>query len=123
MKYLLWLILFLQYNLPLFLSADQPNIIIILTDDHGYADLGCQGINQDVRAPYLDQLAARGVLFKDAYVTSPRCTPSRAGLMVGRDQNRFGLEQNGYGGLPYSEVTLAERLKHAGYVTGMAKCI
>ena len=100
--------------------ASQPNIIVILTDDHGYADLGCQGIDQDVQTPHLDQLAARGVLCKDAYVTSPQCTPSRAGLITGRDQSRFGLEQNAYGGLPYSEDTLPERLRRAGYVTGMA---
>ena len=120
MKKIVWFSLSLLLAHSSLWSASQPNIIVILTDDHGYADLGCQGVNQDVQTPHLDQLATRGVICKDGYVTSPQCTPSRAGLITGRDQNRFGLEQNADGGLPYSEDTLPERLKRAGYVTGMA---
>ena len=97
----------------------KPNLIIILTDDHGYADLSCQGQESDVKTPNLDRLAAEGVRFTDGYVSAPQCCPSRAGLLTGRDQNRFGFICNGYGPLPLSEKTIADRLGGAGYATGM----
>jgi arylsulfatase A-like enzyme len=101
-------------------AADpKPNIIVFFTDDHGYADLSCMGFEKDVKTPHLDRLAAEGVRFTDGYVTAPQCCPSRAGLLVGRDQNRFGHISNGYGPLPLEEVTLADRLGKAGYATGM----
>ncbi|MGY8768937.1 MAG: sulfatase-like hydrolase/transferase [Pirellulales bacterium] len=100
-------------------GANQPNVIIIYTDDHGYADLSCQGIVDDIKTPYTDQLAAEGVRFTSGYCSAPQCRPSRAGLLTGRYQNRFGLEQNGDAALPWSERTIAERLADAGYVTGM----
>ena len=68
-----------------------PNVIVIFTDDHGYADLSCAGSETDVKTPHLDRLAAEGVRFTDGYVTAPQCCPSRAGLLTGRDQNRFGF--------------------------------
>ena len=55
-----------------------------------------------------------GTLFTSGYVTAPQCRPSRAGLMSGRYQNRFGLEHNGHNGYPWSEYTIAERLRDAG---------
>lgn len=76
-------------------ATDQPNIIVIFTDDHGWADLGAQGVNRDIRTPNVDQLARDGVRFPRGYVTAPQCTPSRAGLISGRYQQKFGLEQNG----------------------------
>ena len=72
----------------------KPNIIVIYTDDHGWADLGAQGIQQDIRTPHLDALAAGGVRAVHGYVTAPQCVPSRAGLLSGQYQNRFGLESN-----------------------------
>lgn len=66
------------------LYAVKPNIIFILTDDHGYADLGCQGIVDDVKTPFIDELAAGGVRMTNGYSTAPQCSPSRAGLMTGR---------------------------------------
>lgn len=99
----------------------MPNIIVILADDLGYADLGCQG-SKDVVSPHMDSLAANGVRCTAGYVSAPQCCPSRAGLMTGRYQNRFGFETNDQtknGGLPASERTMADRLKAAGYVTGM----
>ena len=100
-------------------AADKPNVIIIFTDDHGYADLSCVGTEKDVKTPHLDRLAAEGVRFTDGYVTAPQCSPSRAGLLTGRDQNRFGFTANGQGPLPADELTIANRLSSAGYVTGM----
>lgn len=101
-------------------ATGPPNVIVVVTDDHGYADLSCQGVRTDVRTPNLDALAAGGVRMTAAYSTSPQCTPARAGLLVGRYQNRFGiLENKSRGPELLNQTTLAERLKRAGYVTGM----
>ena len=100
-------------------AADKPNIIVILTDDHGWADLGVQGADAHIRTPNVDQLARDGVRFSRGYVTAPQCTPSRAGLISGRYQNTFGVEQN-FDGMPSAVVTLPERLKTSGYVTGIS---
>lgn len=100
-------------------TADKPNILLIYTDDHGWADLGAQGVDQDVRTPNLDRLARDGVVFRRGYVTAPQCTPSRAGVITGIYQQRFGVEHNG---IPMRSevVTLPERLKQAGYVSGIS---
>ena len=101
-------------------DAPPPNIIVIFSDDHGYADLGCQGVFEDVATPHIDALAAGGVRMTSGYVTSPQCTPSRAGLLSGKYQNRFGVESNGKPLHGFNtERTIAERLKTAGYATGM----
>lgn len=104
----------------------RPNIIIVVADDLGYADLGCQGISKDVKTPHIDSLAAAGVRFTNSYVSGPLCSPTRAGLLTGRYQQRFGFEYNDGPqardtfGLPVEQVTLAQSLKDAGYATGMA---
>jgi arylsulfatase A-like enzyme len=97
-----------------------PNILLILADDLGYADVGFQGC-KDIPTPHLDALAAAGVRLTNGYVSGPYCSPTRAGLMTGRYQTRFGHEFNpGSGnGLPLSETTIADRLTAAGYVTGL----
>ncbi|MCF7817534.1 MAG: sulfatase-like hydrolase/transferase [Kiritimatiellales bacterium] len=100
-------------------SQDKPNIVVILTDDWGSGDLGLCGILPDVKTPHLDQLARDGVLFTDGYITAPQCAPSRAGLLTGRYQQRFGFGCIGLGPLPLEETTIADRLKQAGYTTGM----
>jgi uncharacterized sulfatase len=100
------------------LAAEKPNIILIYSDDHGWADLGIQGSDQDIRTPHLDAMARDGVRFTRGYVTAPQCVPSRAGVLTGRYQQRFGVEDNNKGPLPLAELTIAERLKAAGYVTG-----
>ena len=97
----------------------KPNILLIYSDDHGWADLGAQGVNAEIRTPNLDQLARDGVRFARGYVSAPQCVPSRAGVMTGRYQQRFGVEDNLKGPLPLSELTIADRLKPAGYATGM----
>jgi uncharacterized sulfatase len=99
----------------------KPNIIIILSDDHGYTDLGIHGIDPNVQTPAMDQLAAGGALMKYGYSTAPQCVPSRAGLMSGRVQNTFGLRGNGDSDepVPMDVPTIAERLKKlGGYRTG-----
>jgi arylsulfatase A-like enzyme len=101
-------------------ASAKPNILIIFTDDQGYTDLGIHGIDPDVRTPNLDQLARDGVLFTRGYTTAPQCVPSRAGLITGRHQNAFGLDDNLGGPLSHDETTIAERLRDAGYVTGMS---
>jgi arylsulfatase A-like enzyme len=105
-------------------ARTRPNIVVILADDLGYADLGCQG-SAEVKSPNIDTIAASGVRFTSGYVSAPQCCPSRAGLMTGRAQNRFGFEANwpasagATAGLPVSERTLGDHFKTAGYKTGM----
>jgi arylsulfatase A-like enzyme len=102
-------------------AKGKPNIVILLADDLGYADLGFQGC-KDIPTPNLDALAKSGVRCTNGYVSGPYCSPTRAGLMTGRYQTRFGHEFNpGMGediGLPLTETTMADRLKAAGYATG-----
>jgi arylsulfatase A-like enzyme len=98
--------------------ARKPNVLVIYSDDHGWADLGANGADKDIRTPEMDALARDGVRFTQGYVSAPQCVPSRAGLITGRYQQRFGVDDNTKGPLPLAEVTLAERLKAAGYVTG-----
>jgi arylsulfatase B len=103
-----------------------PNIVLILADDLGYGELGFQG-NRQIPTPHLDALAAGGVRFTQGYVSAPYCAPSRAGLMTGRYQTRFGHERNVVGeknldpaiGLPLTERTMADYLKAAGYATAL----
>ncbi|MBM4155941.1 MAG: sulfatase, partial [Lentisphaerae bacterium] len=97
----------------------RPNVVVILADDLGYADLGCQG-SAEVKSPHIDSIAANGVRFTAGYVSAPQCCPSRAGLVTGRYQNRFGFEANwpasaaGRAGLPVDETTFGDRFKAAG---------
>lgn len=104
------------------LAADQPNIIIIVGDDMGYADVGFNG-SKEIPTPHLDSLASSGTKFTNGYVSGPYCSPTRAGLLTGRYQTRFGHEFNpgdaNGEGLPLSERTIADRLKGAGYHTGL----
>lgn len=100
-------------------KTKRPNILIFLSDDVGYAEYGFQG-SKDVPTPHIDSIAKNGVRFKQGYVSGPYCSPTRAGLMTGRYQTRFGHEFNGQGanfGLPVSEQTLADLLKSLGYAT------
>ena len=100
------------------LAADPPNIIVFYTDDHGHADLSCQGVFKDIKTPHVDALAKNGVLARHGYSTAPQCVPSRAGLLVGKFQSRFGVEANKHPLDGFDrELTIAERLQDAGYVT------
>jgi arylsulfatase A-like enzyme len=102
-------------------AETKPNILFIVGDDMGYADVGFHKC-KDIPTPNLDALAADGVRFTSGYVTGPYCSPTRAGLLTGRYQTRFGHEFNpggGKSGLPLTESTIADRLKAAGYKTGL----
>ncbi len=101
------------------LPARKPNILIILSDDVGWAEYGFQG-GKDIPTPYIDSIAANGVRCTQGYVSGPYCSPTRAGLMTGRYQTRFGHEFNSVAnvsGLALTETTIADRLKSQGYAT------
>ena len=128
------------------IAATKPNVIVIVGDDMGYADISAHGC-KDIPTPYIDSIAADGVRCTNGYVSAPYCSPTRAGLLTGRYQTRFGHEMNpggaaggkkkakaaqagnkeedealvstGETGLPVSETTIANRFKAAGYVTGL----
>ncbi|GAA4328840.1 sulfatase-like hydrolase/transferase [Flaviaesturariibacter amylovorans] len=100
-------------------GSRKPNIIVILIDDAGYVDFGFMG-SKDLPTPQLDALAARSVRFTNAYVTASVCSPSRAGLLTGRYQQRFGYECNegaGYTGIDTTQTLLASVLRESGYKT------
>lgn len=96
----------------------RPNVIVVFTDDQGYADIGANGILTDVKTPNIDALAADGVRCTAGYITAPQCSPSRAGLVTGRYQQRFGFDTIPDTPLPLGEITIAERLGNHGYVSG-----
>jgi arylsulfatase A-like enzyme len=98
-------------------ADSRPNIVIILSDDMGYADIGVHRC-RDIPTPHIDRLAADGVRLTDAYANGSFCTPTRAALLGGRYQQRFGVEDLTRP-LPLAAVTLPARLKAAGYATGM----
>ena len=121
-------------------AAGKPNIVLIVSDDQGYADLGCCG-RPELKTPSLDRLAAEGVRLTNFYVTWPACTPSRSSILTGRYQQRNGLydmirnnevnwdhrfTEAEYAvspemalGLDRREITIAEVLREAGYATGI----
>ena len=121
----LFLIVALAYAMHSYGAENKrPNIVLIFADDLGYCDTELYGCDM-VPTPNINRLASEGVLFTDGYVSSPVCSPSRAGLLTGRHQQRFGHEflprigEKSDDGLPLSEVTLADAMKEAGYATGM----
>ncbi|MDZ4684654.1 MAG: sulfatase-like hydrolase/transferase [Planctomycetaceae bacterium] len=103
----------------------RPNLVLLIADDLGYGEPGCYG--GELPTPHIDALASSGVRFTAGYVTAPFCAASRAGLLTGRYQTRFGFEFNPIGavnadpavGLPVKQKTLADRLRDAGYATGL----
>jgi len=106
---------------PLRPGQRRPNIVVILTDDQGYADVGYNPHHRpEVRTPHIDALARSGVICTQAYTTGHVCSPTRAGLMTGRYQQRFGIYTAGEGGsgVPLNEVFLPQYLEAAGYVCG-----
>lgn len=105
-------------------DARRPNVIVFLSDDVGYGEYGFQG-NKEIPTPHIDSIAKAGIRFTQGYVSGPYCSPTRAGLMTGRYQTRFGHEFNEGGatgvangfGLPLTETTIANRMKALGYAT------
>lgn len=111
-------LLLLCASLPAW-AARNPNIVVILADDMGWGDVGYHGC-KDIRTPHIDRLAREGTWFRQGYVTASVCAPSRAGLVSGVYQQRFGFLGNGERFfIPLDQPTLAERLKARGYRTGM----
>ncbi len=107
------------------LADDRPNVLIIVADDLGYHDLGFQG-SKDIPTPHLDKLAASSIRCTNGYVSHSFCSPTRAGMLTGRYQHRFGHENNPTWmpqstaeGLPIQETTIADAMAGAGYTTGM----
>ena len=107
-------------------ATAKPNIVYIVVDDLGYGELGCYG-GKEIPTPQIDAMAAGGARFTSGYVTAPFCAATRAALITGRYQTRFGFEFNPIGaknivpgiGLPLGEKTVADRLRDAGYATGL----
>lgn len=102
-------------------AAEKPNIILILTDDQGYGDVGCYDNTKTARTPHIDQLAKEGIRFTDGYVSAYVCAPTRAGLLSGRYQQRFNFYGNkavfadGF----MAQTTIATQMGELGYHTGM----
>ena len=104
----------------------KPNFILIVADDLGYGDIGCYG-HKNNKTPHLDAMAAQGMTFTDFHSNGPMCSPTRAALLTGQYQHRFGrifesalsAKAHADTGLPLDEVTIPEALKKAGYTTGM----
>ncbi len=105
-------------------AGRRPNMIVILADDLGYGDVGCYG-NREIHTPCLDALAAGGLEFADFHASCPVCSPTRAGLVTGRYQQRAGIPgvisaaNHRDKGLDPSEITFARQLKAVGYATGI----
>ena len=126
----LYLLLCISGWITVLPAADPPNIVLLFADDAGYADFGFQG-STIIKTPHLDQLATQGMRFTQGYVSASVCGPSRAGLMTGRYQQRFGFHENnvpGYMskysaadhaemGLPLEEKTIGDYMKSVGYRT------
>ena len=123
-------IMLLTASCGIVLADDPPNIILIVSDDSGYADFGFMdsltGQTTEFKTPNIDQLASESVVFSQGYVTSSVCSVTRAGLLSGRYQNRFGFELQIHSsiasetnGMPTDQVMMAERLKQLGYSTGV----
>ena len=110
---------FLTLTTAICLAADQPNVIMVITDDQGYGDLGCTG-NPIVKTPHLDQLAGESVWLDDYHV-APTCSPTRCALLTGHWTDRTGVWHtiNGRSMLRENEITLGQLLSDAGYETGM----
>jgi len=107
-------------------NSTKPNFVLIVADDLGYGDIGCYG-NKSNKTPSLDGMAAEGMKFIDFHSNGPMCSPTRAALLTGQYQNRFGLafesalsaKAHADMGLPLEAVTIPEALKKAGYASGM----
>lgn len=125
LNYFLIVIFLFLYDFSLAVESEKkskPNIVILLADDLGYGDLSCYG-HPEIQTPNLDELANGGIRFTDCYASAPMCSPSRAGLMTGRNPYRTGvydwIAPDSSHFLNADEITIASLLKDAGYETGL----
>lgn len=104
-------------------ESKKPNVVLIISDDMGYADVPGFGERKEIPLPALERLQREGVTFSNAYVSAPICVPSRMGMFTGRHQARWGVYTNVYGGEPYAafyrEKLMPEYFKEAGYRTAL----
>jgi len=126
MKHCILITLWVATGVNFCQAAGHPNIVLIVADDLGYGDLGCYG-SQTNRTPNIDRLAAHGLRFTDFHSNGSMCTPTRAAMLTGQYQHRFGRKFDGPlsgeltrdHGLPLEAITIAEVLQQSGYATGM----
>jgi arylsulfatase A-like enzyme len=102
-------------------ETKKPTIVILLADDQGYADVSYHDHPKEIFTPAIDRLAREGVVFTNGYASGYVCAPTRAGLLTGRYQQRFGFYRasDSRAGMPLTEKTLANYLKEEGYKTGI----
>ena len=102
-------------------ATGGANVVVIVSDDQGYADISCYPHPDEVSTPNIDRLATEGARLTNGYASCPVCAPTRAGILTGRYQQRFGFYEasDSRAGLPRSETTLADLLRNAGYATGV----
>ena len=119
------MIAFLSFSCAGKKTVEKPNVIVILTDDQGYADVGFQGYpaSSEVITPNLDRLAQSGIVFQNGYVAASICGPSRSSLLTGRSSSRFGIETNNTWpdkntGAPPDEIIIPRIISRHGYTTG-----
>lgn len=98
-------------------NADTPNVVLIMSDDQGWGDVGFNG-NRNIKTPHLDAMADGGVKFDRFYAASPLCSPTRGSCLTGRYPFRYGILAAHTGGMRVGEVTIAEALQKRGYATG-----
>lgn len=103
------------------IGADRPNVIVIMADDLGWADIGIQNeeATKDVSTPHIDRLFSQGLRFRNGYVASSTCGPSRASFLTGRTSSRFSMEDNNGVAVPPSEIMIPEAIKEVGYTSGL----
>ena len=101
----------------LFAERKQPNIILMMTDDHGWGDVGFNG-NKDIITPNMDSVCAQGARLHYFFAAAPVCSPTRGSVLTGRHYFRYGIWGANDGQLPREEYTIAQGLKDVGYMTG-----
>ena len=116
MKYKILSLLFCLFSFISYANSNQPNIILLMTDDQGWFDVGFNG-NNEIHTPHLDGLAKQGIIFNRFYTASPVCSPTRASVLTGRSPYRMNIQSANNGKLPLAEITLPELLKTKGYNT------
>ncbi len=117
MKLVFLIALNLLYTGCIVSIAEQPNIILMMTDDHGWSDVGFNG-NADIITPHLDRVCEQGARLHYFFAAAPVCSPTRGSVLTGRHYYRYGIWGANDGQLPRQEYSIAQGLKDVGYTTG-----